>query len=89
MAITSSAKKEIRASVRRRVFNLRRLRSMRSYIKQVVVKHRTGDMEGARSDFRLAQKAIDKAAKRGVIEKRTASRKKAGLSRLLRREREA
>ena len=83
MAITSSAKKEMRASKRRRVFNLRRLRSMRGQTKGVVMKHRAGDVEGARAEFRLAQKAIDKAVKRGVIKKRTASRKKSRLSRLL------
>ena len=83
MAITSSAKKEIRSSARRRVFNLRRLRTMRSQIKKVAVVHKGGESVATREEFRLAQKAIDKACKRGVIKKRTASRKKSRLSRSL------
>ena len=83
MAITTSAKKAIRVSARKRVFNLRRLRVMRSLMKEVVAKHRSGDAEGARAQFREAQKAIDKAAKRGVIKPRTASRRKAMLARAI------
>ena len=83
MAITSSAKKEIRASARRRVFNLRRLRAMRTLMKQVFMTQRGGDGAGARVQYRAAQKAIDKAAKRGVITKRTASRRKSMLSRAI------
>ena len=81
MAITTSAKKAIRSSRRRRVFNLRRLRSMRSSIKRTVDAYRGGDGAGAREQFRLAQKAIDKAAKRGIITERTASRRKSVLAR--------
>ena len=83
MAITRSAKKEIRGSARRRVFNLRRLRTMRSLMHQTQDTHRSGDTETARAQFCKAQRAIDKAAKRGVIKKRTASRRKAMLSRVI------
>ena len=83
MAITASAKKEIRASARRRVFNLRRFRAMRSMIKGVRTLHREGDAVKARTEYRAAQRAIDKAAKRGVITKRTASRRKSVLSRAI------
>lgn len=83
MANTASAKKEIRASARKRVFNLCHLRTVRSLMKGVVAKHRSGDAEGARAQFREAQKAIDKAAKRGVIKQQTASRRKAMLARTI------
>jgi len=83
MAITSSAKKEIRVSSRKRVFNLRLLRNMRNLIKTTKTKNRGGDIEGARAEYRLAQKAIDKAAKRGVIKQKTASRRKSSLSRAI------
>ena len=83
MAITRSAKKEIRASARRRVFNLRRLRTMRFLIKEVNTKHKEKDSEGVKMKYREAQKAIDKAAKRGVIAKRTASRRKSLLARTI------
>ena len=83
MANTTSAKKAIRVSARKQVINLRHLRRVRSLMKQVVVKHRGGDHEGARTQFREAQQAIDKAAKRGVIKPRTASRRKAMLVRAI------
>ena len=86
MAITTSAKKEIRASARKRLFNLRHLRAMRSLIKRVLAAHRSGDAELAAGQYRLAQKAIDKAVKRGVIKERTASRKKAMLVRRIKPE---
>ena len=83
MANTTAAKKAIRVSARKRVFNLRRLRTMRSLMKEVVTKHRQGDAAGAREQYQEAQKAIDKAAKRGVIKQKTASRRKAMLARMI------
>lgn len=83
MPITASAKKEIRSSGRKRIYNMRRLRAMRSLMKQLLVKHRSGDAAATKEGYRLAQKAIDKAAKCGVIKERTASRKKAMLSRMI------
>ena len=83
MAITKSAKKEIKASERKRVFNLRRLRAMRQSIKAVKTTAHKGDAKMTMEQFRLSQKAIDKAAKRGVIKKNTASRKKSRLARAL------
>ena len=83
MANTSAAKKAMRVSARKRVVNVRRLRTMRSLMKEVVAAHRGGDSEGARERFREAQRAIDKAAKRGVIKQRTASRRKAILARAI------
>ena len=84
MANTTAAKKAMRVSARKRVVNVRRLRTMRSLMKGVVAKYRSGDAEGARAQYREAQKAIDKAAKRGVIKQRTASRRKAVLARAIR-----
>ena len=83
MANTTAAKKAMRVSARKRVFNVRRLRVMRSLMKEVVAKYRSGDSEGARAQFCEAQKAIDKAAKRGIIKQRTASRRKAMLARAI------
>ena len=61
MPITSSAKKAIRVSARKKLVNDRRTAKMMS----------------------VAFAAVDKAAKRGVIKKNTASRKKARLARLI------
>ena len=83
MANIASAKKAIRVSARRRVFNLHHLRAVRSLMKQVVAKHRNGDDAGARDQYREAQKAIDKAARHGVIKQKTASRRKAMLARAI------
>ena len=82
MAITSSAKRAIRGSARKRVFNLRKLRAMNGQVKETKVVARE-DKAKAREQYRLAQKAIDKAAKRGVIKTNTASRKKARLARAI------
>lgn len=84
MPITASAKKEIRSSVRKRLYNVRRLRVVRSLMKQVLSLCQAGDEPKAKEQYRLAQKAIDKALKRGVIKSRTAARKKSMLVRKMR-----
>ncbi len=76
MAITQSAKKAHRASLRKRAFNVRRKRSLTSTTKD------------ARKDLNAetlskAYQAIDKAAKRGIIKKNTAARKKSRLAKAM------
>lgn len=73
MAITSSAKKAYRASLRKRVFNVRRKRALVSTMKEA---RKTVTKETLSS----AYQAIDKAAKRGLIKKNTAARKKSRLA---------
>ncbi len=85
MAITSSAKKAIKVSARKRVFNLRRVRAMKSAIKEARatatgVTGKSGDVQAKLS---AAYQAIDKAAKRGVIKKNTASRKKSRIAKVI------
>ena len=80
MAITSSAKRAIRGSDRKRVFNVRRLSTMRDEVKTIKKLVLAGDVAGAAKAFAVAQKAIDKAAKRGVIKDNTAARKKSRLA---------
>lgn len=76
MAITTSAKKAYRASLKKRVFNVRRKR---------VLLGATKDARKALTAESLATayQAIDKAAKRGVIKKNTAARKKSRLAKAL------
>jgi ribosomal protein S20 len=76
MAIIKSAKKAIRSSARKRVFNLRRQKEMKLAMKAFLAKP---------SDKLLpaAYQAIDKAAKRGIIKKANAARKKARLAKLI------
>ena len=80
MAIIKSAKKRIRSSERKRVFNLRRTREMKSQIKNFLKLIEGKKIEDAKKSLPLLYKAIDKAAKRGVIKKNNASRKKSRLT---------
>ena len=82
MPITKSAKKAIRGSARKRVFNLRRDRAMKDAIKKFVKLAKT-DQKEAQKMLPAVFKAVDKASKRGVIKKNNAARKKSRLSRLV------
>ncbi len=82
MPITTSATKAQRVSERKRIFNVRRNRAMKAAVKEVV-----GAVHEKRTDAATllagAYKAIDKAAKRGVIKANTAARKKSHLARIV------
>ncbi|MDE2071388.1 MAG: 30S ribosomal protein S20 [Patescibacteria group bacterium] len=78
MAITTSAKKAHRASLRKRAQNDTRRSALRGALKAV----RTAG-KGDKTALAAAYKAIDKALKRGLIKKNTAARRKAKVSKLL------
>lgn len=85
MPITSSAKKALRASKQKRVFNTRRKEAANKVvrdIKKLVVAKNTAE---AKKLIGAAYKAIDKAAKMHTISKNTASRKKSRLVALVKR----
>lgn len=84
MAITKSAKKAHRASLKKRVFNVRRQRALTATTKEVR-KTLVTDAAAARTSLSAAYQAIDKAAKRGIIKKNTASRKKSRLAAAVKR----
>ena len=84
MAITKSAKKAQRASLKKRVFNVRRKRVLTDMTK-TVRKTLATDAAAARTSLSAAYQAIDKAAKRGIIKKNAASRKKSRLSKAVKR----
>ena len=79
MPITKGAKKAHRASLRKRVFNLRRKRTMNESVKEIRELIAAGKKSEAEKLIPEAYKAIDKAAKRGVIKANTAARKKSRL----------
>lgn len=83
MAITSSAKKAIRSSARKRVFNLRRKNALQDATKSLSKAFAGKDAKAAASLLPAAYKAIDKAMKRGVLKANTAARKKSRLARLV------
>ena len=82
MANTASARKAIRVSDRKRIVNDRLRKTMRKAIKEIKDLSREKKMTEAKALLPNAYKAIDKAAKRGVIKQNTASRKKAYVSRI-------
>lgn len=83
MPITKAAKKALKQNRQRRVFNLRRSRTMRSFIKQIQQLIAENKKEEALKLLPQTFKAIDKAAKKGVIKKNNASRKKSRLSKAI------
>lgn len=80
MPITKGAEKAHRASERKRVFNTRRKAAMKDVVKRVQKAIAGGDAAAAKELLPTAYKAIDKAAKRGVIKENTAARKKSRLT---------
>ena len=85
MAITSSAKKAHRASLRKRVFNLRRKQAIESVVKKIKKLLAEKKLTDAQKLLPLAYKAYDKAAKEFTIKKGAADRKKARLAKFLNR----
>jgi len=83
MPITKSAKKALRGSQKKRVFNLRRSREMKLKIKEVESLLKEGKKKEAETSLPQAYKAIDKAIKRGIIKKNTGARKKSQLAKKL------
>lgn len=85
MPITSSAKKALRASKQKRVFNIRTRDNLVSIIKDI--RKLVEDKKAAEAKKLLpkAYAIIDKSAKTGFIKDNTASRKKSRLSALIKR----
>lgn len=80
MAITSSAKKAIRSSEKKRVFNLRRKRAVQKAVKEIRQLLAAGKIEDAKKRLPAAYKAIDKAVKTHCLKKGAAARKKSRLT---------
>ncbi|HCR52754.1 TPA: 30S ribosomal protein S20 [Candidatus Kaiserbacteria bacterium] len=85
MAITSSARKAIRSSGRKYIFNLRRKEALRGAEKNLLKALAAKDVAGAEKLLPAAYRAIDKAMKRGVIKSNTAARKKSRLAQAIKR----
>jgi small subunit ribosomal protein S20 len=85
MPIIKGAKKALRASKRKRVFNLRRSEAMKDSVKEIKKALAGKKVADAQKLLSGAYQAIDKATKRGIIKKNTASRKKARLSAMIKR----
>jgi len=79
MPITKGAKKAVRTSEKKQVYNLRRKRNAQSAVKEVKKLVISGDVVNAKEKLSAAYKALDKAAKMGTIKKNNASRQKSRL----------
>ena len=85
MAITRSAKKAHRTSIRKRVFNDRRKDKVATAIKSLKKLVVSGKKIEAQALMREVQSALDKAVKGKTLSKNTASRKKSRLSKLVKK----
>ena len=80
MPITSSAKKALRGSDKKRIVNIRRKKSIEVAVKNVKKLITTGEKKATATALSAAYKALDKAAKTGLIKKGAADRKKSRLA---------
>ena len=83
MPIKESAKKELRKGARRRVLNLQRQKTMKDSLKKIKKLILAGKKDDAKKLLSAVYQAIDKAAKRGIIKKNNAARKKSRLMKAL------
>ena len=83
MPNTSSAKKRLRQNEKLRLRNRSARSSMRSQLRRVREAVKSGDKERAQSEYRIAQKSIDKAAASNLIHRNAAARTKSRLVKLL------
>ncbi len=80
MANHPSAAKRHRQTVRRTAVNDSRTSRMRTFVKEVEVAIASGDKAKAKAALAAAQPELQRSAKRGVLHRRTASRKLSRLS---------
>jgi small subunit ribosomal protein S20 len=82
MPITKGARKALRQAATRKAANDRTTKSMKEAVKKVEKLVHAKKVDDAKKAVSDAYRAIDKAAKKGVIKKNTAGRKKSRLSRI-------
>lgn len=82
MPNTKSAKRAARVTVRRTEVNKARRSRMRTLVRDVEQALATGDQQAADKALRAAEPELMRSAQKGVVHKRTASRK---VSRLAKR----
>ena len=83
MPIKRAAKKAIRQDKKKHALNLRRSKAMKEAVKKIKKLVGSEKKDEAKKLLPLAQQAIDKAKKRGLIKKNNASRKQSQLARMV------
>jgi small subunit ribosomal protein S20 len=81
LANTASAEKRNRQAQKRRARNVQVRTGVKSAVKKVRDALTKGDAAGAKQALHAAEKAIDKAASKGVLHKNAAARKISRLAR--------
>lgn len=79
MPITKSAKKALRNSGRKRIFNLNKKDLINKSVKKIKALVLKKDAKGALAVMPEVQKILDKSVKTGLLKLNTASRKKSRL----------
>ena len=85
MPITKSAKKALKKSVKKRERNLEKKKKIKVTFKEIKKLIEKKDKESASKLLPDFYKAMDKAAKTGLIKKRNASRKKSRVTKSINR----
>jgi len=85
MANTTSAKKAARKIARREIVNKTRRTRLRSFVRKVEEAIASGDRKAALSAMQEAEPVIMRAAQKGVVHRKTASRKVSRLNHRLAR----
>jgi small subunit ribosomal protein S20 len=80
MANLKSSKKDIKRSGRKRVVNLSVRTGLKTSIKKVRQAITEGDKAKTSAAVTAAQKALDKAAQRGIIHRKQADRRKSRIA---------
>jgi len=83
MPHTSSAKKNLRKGLKRRLHNRAVIKDLKLQVKTVTALAEKGTIEELTKAYRLAAKKLDKAAAKRIVHRNLAARKKSQLARLL------
>ncbi|MEM1224364.1 MAG: 30S ribosomal protein S20 [Planctomycetota bacterium] len=83
MPNTASASKRLRQNEKCRIRNRSSRSTMRTQLKRVREAVAAGDLDRARSEFRVAASKLDKAAAKNLIHKNAAARSKSRLNSLI------
>ncbi len=85
MPITTSAKKALRGSNKKRGFNIHKKELLGKALKQVKKLVGEKKLKEAKAFMPQVQKILDKSVKTGLIKKNTASRKKSRISAMIKK----
>lgn len=80
MANSAQATKRARQAEKHRIHNASMRSEMRTKVKKVLAAIEAGDQTAANAAFRVAQSSMDGMARKGIINKNTASRSKSRIN---------